>query len=41
MQCNGAALNIAFLAGDSEGLEAWRKLAGEYETKMWARFVFS
>ena len=24
MICKGAALNIMFLAGDSEGLEAWR-----------------
>ena len=26
MICKGAALNTVFLAGDSEGLEAWRQL---------------
>ena len=26
MICKGAALNIVFLAGESEGLEAWRQL---------------
>ena len=27
MICKGAALNTVFLAGDSEGLEAWRQLS--------------
>ena len=31
MICKGAALNIVFLAGDSEGLEAWRQLTEKYE----------
>ena len=30
MICKGAALNIVFLAGDSEGLEAWRQLTEKY-----------
>ena len=34
MICKGAALNIVFLAGDSEGLEAWRQLTEKYEPKM-------
>ena len=34
----GAALNIVFLAGDSEGLEAWRQLTEKYEPKMRTRF---
>ena len=33
MICKGA-LNIVFLAGDSEGLEAWRHLTDKYEPKM-------
>ena len=36
MICKGAALNTVFLAGDSEGLEAWRQLP-EYEPKMRTR----
>ena len=31
MICKGAALNTVFLAGDSEGLEAWRQLTEKYE----------
>ena len=34
----GAALNTVFLAGDSEGLEAWRQLTEKYEPKMRTRF---
>ena len=37
--CKVAALNIAFLAGDSEGLEAWRQLRQKYEPKMRTRFA--
>ena len=36
--CNGAALNTVFLAGDSEGLEAWRQLTEKYELKMRTQF---
>ena len=39
MICKGAALNIVFLAGDSEGLEAWRLLSEKYEPKMRTRFA--
>ena len=39
MICKGAALNIVFLAGDSEGLEAWRLLTEKYEPKMRTRFA--
>ena len=35
----GAALNIVFLAGDSEGLEAWRLLTEKCEPKMRTRFA--
>ena len=37
--CKGAALNTVFLAGDSEGLEAWRQLTEKYEPKMRTRFA--
>ena len=37
--CKGAALQIVFLAGDSEGLEAWRQLTEKYEPKMRTRFA--
>ena len=37
--CNCAALNTVFLAGDSEGLEAWRQLTEKYEPKMRTRFA--
>ena len=36
MICKGAALNTVFLAGDSEGLEAWRQLT-EYEDEISVR----
>ena len=36
--CKGAALTIAFLAGDSEGLEAWKQLTEKYEAKIRTRF---
>ena len=39
MICKGAALNIVFLARDSEGLEAWRQLTEKYEPKMRTRFA--
>ena len=39
MICKGAALNTVFLAGDSEGLEAWRQLTEKYESKMRTRFA--
>ena len=39
MICKGAALNTLFLAGDSEGLEAWRELTEKYEPKMRTRFA--
>ena len=39
MICKGAALNTVFLAGDSEGLEAWRQLTERYEPKMRTRFA--
>ena len=39
MICKGAALNIVFLAGDSEGLEAWRQLTEKYKPKMRCRFA--
>ena len=39
MICKGAALNIVFLAGDSEGLEAWRQVTEKYEPKMRTRFA--
>ena len=34
MICKSAALNIVFLVGDSEGLEAWRQVTEKYEPKM-------
>ena len=37
--CKGAALNIVFLARDSEGLEAWRQLTEKHEPKMKTRFA--
>ena len=37
MICKGAALNTVFLAGDSEGPEAWRQLTEKYEPKMRTR----
>ena len=39
MICQGAALNTAFLAEDSEGLEAWRQLTEKCEQKMRTRFA--
>ena len=39
MICKGAALNTVFLAGDSEGLEAWRQLTEKYEPKMRTRLA--
>ena len=39
MICKGAALDTVFLAGDSEGLEAWRQLTEKYERKMRTRFA--
>ena len=39
MICKGAALNIVFLTGDSEGLKAWRQLTEKYEPKMRTRFA--
>ena len=39
MICKGAALSIVFLAGNSEGLEAWRRLTEMNEPKMRTRFV--
>ena len=39
MICKGAALNSVFLAGDSEGLEAWRQLTEKYEPKMRTRLA--
>ena len=39
MICKGAALNTVFLAGDSEGLEAWRQQTGKYEPKTRTRFA--
>ena len=39
MICKGAALNTVFLAGDSEGLEAWRQLTEKYVPKMRTRFA--
>ena len=37
MTCKGAALNIVFLASDSQGLEAWRQLTEKCEPKMRTR----
>ena len=37
--CKSAALDIVFLAGDSEGLEAWRQLTEKYEPKVRTRFA--
>ena len=37
--CKGAPLNTVFLAGDSEGLEAWRQLTEKYEPKMRTLFA--
>ena len=34
MICKGSALHTMFLAGGSEGLEAWRQLTEKYEPKM-------
>ena len=39
MICKGAALNTVSMAGDSEGLEAWRQLTEKYEPKMRTRFA--
>ena len=39
MICKGAALNIVFLAGDSEGFEAWRQPTEKYEPKMRTQFA--
>ena len=39
MICKGAALNIVFLAGDSQFLEAWRQPTEKYEPKMRTRFA--
>ena len=39
MICKGAAVNTVFLAGDSEGLEAWRQLTEKCEPKMRTRFA--
>ena len=39
MICRGAALNTMFLAGDNEGLEAWRHLTEKCEPKMRTRFA--
>ena len=39
MICKGAALNTVFLAGHSEGLEAWRQLKEIYKPKMRTRFA--
>ena len=39
MMCKGAALNTVFLAGDSEGLGAWRQLTEKYEPKVRTRFA--
>ena len=37
--CEGAVLNIVFLAGDREDLEALRQLTEKYEPKMRTRFA--
>ena len=37
--CQGAALNIVLLAGDGEGLEAWRRMSEKYEPKMRTLFA--
>ena len=39
MICKSAALNTVFLAGDSEGLEAWRQVTEKHEPKMRKRFA--
>ena len=39
MLCKGAALNIVFLLGDSEGLEVWRQLTEKCEPKVRTRFA--
>ena len=39
MICKGADPNTVLLAGDSEGLEAWRQLTEKYEPKMRTRFA--
>ena len=39
MICKGAALNTVFLAGDSEGLEAWQQLTVKYQPKVRTRFA--
>ena len=39
MICKGVALNTVFLAGDSEGLEAWRQLIEKHEPKVRTRFA--
>ena len=39
MICKGAALNTVFLAGESEGLEAWRQLTEKFESKMRTRLA--
>ena len=37
MICKEAALNIVFLAGESEGFEGWRQLTEKYEPKVRTR----
>ena len=37
--CKCAALNTVFLAGESEGLEAWRQLTEKYELKIRTQFA--
>ena len=37
--CKGAALNTVFLAGDSEGLAAWRQMTEKYEPKIGTRLA--
>ena len=39
MISKGEAVNTVFLAGDNEGLEAWRQLTEKYEPKMRTRFA--
>ena len=39
MICKGAAVNMVFLAGDSEGLESRRQLTEKHEPKMRTRFA--
>ena len=39
MICKGAGFDTVFLAGDSEGLDAWRQLTEKYEPEMRTRFA--